>query len=175
MNAPSKDENKADEGEDFDEDFDDIEADEKDAGKEKKADAPPAAKGAKPAEKDKSDDDDLGDFDEDFEEDEPVDDLEDAKTKDKAAQPKAAADTAHEPHAPKKAVPLQEIPLCVVLEVGRIQMSIKKLLELQPGNMLEVDIHPEAGVDMVVNGKKVARGELLKIGDAIGVRISERL
>lgn len=68
---------------------------------------------------------------------------------------------------------IEDLPLPVVIEIGRIQMSIKKLLELQPGNMLELDIHPETGVDLVVNGKRVARGELLRIGEALGVRILE--
>ena len=80
------------------------------------------------------------------------------------------------PEVPKKTnIPLSvdEIPLSVVIEVGRIQMSVKKLLELQPGNMLELDIHPESGVDMVVNGKRIARGELLRIGDVLGIRIME--
>jgi flagellar motor switch protein FliN/FliY len=72
-------------------------------------------------------------------------------------------------------VPLSvdEIPLTIVVEVGRIQMSVKKLLELQPGNMLDLDIHPDSGIDMVVNGKRIARGELLKIGEALGIRITE--
>lgn len=69
--------------------------------------------------------------------------------------------------------PLEEISLPVIIELGRIQMTIKKLLELQPGNMLELDIHPETGVDLVVNGKRIARGELLRIGEALGVRIQE--
>lgn len=66
-----------------------------------------------------------------------------------------------------------EIPLSVVIEVGRIQMTVKKLLELQPGNLLELDIHPESGVDMVINGKRVAKGELLRIGDTLGLRVTE--
>jgi flagellar motor switch protein FliN/FliY len=66
---------------------------------------------------------------------------------------------------------LEEIPLNIVVEVGRLQMSIKKLLELQPGNMLDLNIHPEAGVDLVLNGKRIAKGELLRIGDTLGVRI----
>ena len=37
----------------------------------------------------------------------------------------------------------------------------------------ELDIHPESGVDMVVNGKRIARGELLRIGDVLGIRIME--
>lgn len=68
---------------------------------------------------------------------------------------------------------VDEIPLTIVIEIGRIQMSVKKLMELQPGNMLDLNIHPESGVDMVVNGKRIARGELLKIGDSLGIRISE--
>lgn len=73
-----------------------------------------------------------------------------------------------------KPVNLDEIPLNIVIEVGRIQMSLKKLLELEPGNLLELDIHPENGVDLVVNSKCIAKGELLKIGDVLGVRILEK-
>lgn len=89
-----------------------------------------------------------------------------------ASQP---AEPAANAKAPSSSAPLtiDEIPLSVVIEVGRIQMSVKKVLELQPGNMLELDIHPEFGVDMVVNGKRIARGELLKIGETLGIRISE--
>lgn len=75
--------------------------------------------------------------------------------------------------AAKKPLSVDEIPLNVVIELGRIQMSVKKLLELQPGNTLDIDIHPESGVDMVVNGKRIAHGELLKIGDSLGIRILE--
>lgn len=64
-----------------------------------------------------------------------------------------------------------EIMLDIIVEVGRIQMSIQKLTELQPGNILEIDVRPENGVDLVVNGKRIGKGELLKLGDVIGVRI----
>jgi flagellar motor switch protein FliN len=101
---------------------------------------------------------------------------EDAKAE---AKPASAKTPEPAPAAEAKAAISQtplvvdEIPLPVVIEVGRIQMSVKKLLELQPGNMLELDIHPESGVDLVVNGKRIARGELLKIGESLGIRISE--
>lgn len=144
--------------------------------------------------KDTKNDDDLFDDDEDDKDhggkDEDIDfDIDEENDIEKSASPtsgKPAAEKApaaaekkppaapSTPHAPS-AIPLsvEEIPLPVVIEVGRIQMSIKKLLELQPGNMLELDIHPESGVDMVVNGKRIARGELLRIGDALGLRITE--
>jgi flagellar motor switch protein FliN/FliY len=119
--------------------------------------------------------DDEGFNDDDFDIDE--DDLSKDENKQipgqsplKAKQP-AAADT--KTTLSNTPLTVDEIPLTIVIEVGRIQMSVKKLLELQPGNMLELDIHPESGVDMVINGKRIARGELLKIGESLGIRISE--
>lgn len=68
---------------------------------------------------------------------------------------------------------LEDIPLPIIVEIGRIQMSIKKLLDLQPGNMLDLNISAESSVDLIVHNKKIARGELLKIGESLGVRILE--
>lgn len=69
---------------------------------------------------------------------------------------------------------LAEIPLTVVIEIGRMQISVQKLLELEPGNLLDLDIHPENGIDLVVNGNVIGKGELLKIGDSLGVRILDK-
>jgi flagellar motor switch protein FliN/FliY len=65
----------------------------------------------------------------------------------------------------------EDINLDIIIEVGRLQMSIQKLTELTPGNILEIDVRPENGVDLVVNGKRIAKGELLKLGEVLGVRI----
>lgn len=73
--------------------------------------------------------------------------------------------------APEKKLSPDEIPLSIIVEVGRVQISIQKLMELQPGNLLELDVHPENGVDLIVNGMRIGKGELLKIGDTLGVRI----
>jgi flagellar motor switch protein FliN/FliY len=71
----------------------------------------------------------------------------------------------------KKPFTIEDIPLSIVVEVGRLQMSVGKLMELQPGNLLDLNIHPENGVDLVVNGNRIAKGELLLIGECLGVRI----
>ena len=71
----------------------------------------------------------------------------------------------------KGGVNVNEIPLNIVIEVGRVKTSVEKLMELQPGNMLELDLRPENGVDLVVNGRRIAKGELLRIGDTLGVRV----
>lgn len=64
-----------------------------------------------------------------------------------------------------------EVPITLSVEASRIQMNLSKLLELAPGNVLEFPVHPEQGVDLVVNGKKIGRGELVKLGDILGVKI----
>jgi flagellar motor switch protein FliN/FliY len=87
--------------------------------------------------------------------------------------PSAAKPSA--PAAEAKNVISTAIQLTVVVEVGRLQMSIQKLMELQPGDMLDLDIHPENGVDLVVNGNTIAKGELLKIGETIGVRVLDKV
>lgn len=75
---------------------------------------------------------------------------------------------------PKEISSPEDIPLSISVEVGSFQMSIKKLMELAPGNLLELGVKPENGVDLVFNGKCIARGELLRIGDTLGVRILEK-
>ncbi len=57
------------------------------------------------------------------------------------------------------------------VEAGRAVISVEKLLQLKHGNVLELLIKPEQGVDLTIKGKKVASGELLKLGEVLGVRI----
>ncbi|MBS0628494.1 MAG: type III secretion system cytoplasmic ring protein SctQ, partial [Verrucomicrobia bacterium] len=66
-----------------------------------------------------------------------------------------------------------KIPFPIVVEVDRIKMSLEKILQLTPGNIIELDVHPNQGVYLTVHGKKIARGELIKIGEVLGVKITE--
>lgn len=65
----------------------------------------------------------------------------------------------------------EDLPINLTVEVGRLRMSAKELMELAPGNVIDVNAAPEQGVDLVVNGKKVGRGELVRLGETLGVRI----
>lgn len=65
------------------------------------------------------------------------------------------------------------IPISLKIEVGQIRMSLEKLMELQPGATLPLNIDPEEGVDLVINGKCIGKGELLRLGETLGVRILE--
>lgn len=67
----------------------------------------------------------------------------------------------------------RRIPVSIAVEVGNIQMTMDKLLQLEPGNLLDIPANPENGVDLTINGKLVARGELIRIGENLGVRIIE--
>lgn len=68
----------------------------------------------------------------------------------------------------------ENLPMLISVEVGRVQMSLAQLMQLAPGNILELNVKPENGVDLVVSGRCIAKGELLKIGDALGVRILDK-
>lgn len=93
----------------------------------------------------------------------------------KASSPLASplAQAPNRQDKPKETPPLalEDTPLSIVVEIGRLEMSIKKLMELQPGNLLDLEVRPENGVDLVLNGKRVAKAELLRIGETLGVRI----
>jgi flagellar motor switch protein FliN/FliY len=71
----------------------------------------------------------------------------------------------------EKFISTEEIPLTLVVEVDRIRMSLDKLLQLSPGNILELAVRPEQGVHITVGGKRVAKAELVKIGDTLGIKI----
>lgn len=66
-----------------------------------------------------------------------------------------------------------EIPISLSVEVSRLNMTLKDLMDLQPGNTLDLDTTPEQGVSLVSNGKVLAKGELIQIGEALGVKILE--
>ena len=73
----------------------------------------------------------------------------------------------------EKLISSQQIPLTLVVEVDRIRMSLDKLLQLSPGNVLDLNVRPEQGVYVSIGGKKVARGEIIKLGDTLGLKILE--
>lgn len=68
---------------------------------------------------------------------------------------------------------IENVPLQVVVEAARMQMNLEKLLSLKPGNILECGVEKNARVNLTVGGKVVARGELIELGDVVGVKIEE--
>lgn len=70
---------------------------------------------------------------------------------------------------------LYDIPLEISVELGRVKMLIKDILELSNGSIIEIDKVAGEPVDIMVNGKTVAKGEVIVIDDNFGVRITEIL
>lgn len=68
---------------------------------------------------------------------------------------------------------LKKMPITLTIEVSRFKITLEKLLKLQPGTILELPTSPEKGVKLTVNGRVVGKGELLYLGESLGVKISE--
>ncbi len=66
---------------------------------------------------------------------------------------------------------IEKVPLNIVVEVARFKMTCEKLMQLKPGNLLELNVSLEKPVDLVVNGRKIATGELVRVGETLGVQI----
>lgn len=73
----------------------------------------------------------------------------------------------------KEPLKVDEIPLTVVANLSEITMSVAQLTALQPGNLLDLNIQPENGVSLVVNNRVFASGNLVLIGDHVGVEITQ--
>lgn len=66
-----------------------------------------------------------------------------------------------------------DIPLDVTVELGRVRMLIKDVLELASGSIVELDRVAGEPVDLLVNGRLIAKGEVVVIEDNFGIRITE--
>lgn len=70
---------------------------------------------------------------------------------------------------------IKDVPLEVTVELGRTHKLIKEILELGPGSIIELNKMAGEPVDILVNGKNVAKGEVVVIDENFGVRITEIL
>ena len=68
---------------------------------------------------------------------------------------------------------LLDVPLEVNVELGRTRMTIQDLLQLGPGSVIELDKVAGEPLDILVNGRLVARGEAVVVNDKFGVRITD--
>lgn len=68
---------------------------------------------------------------------------------------------------------IRDVPLEVTVELGRTSKSIAEILEFAPGTIIELDKIAGEPIDVLVNGKFVARGEVVVIEESFGVRVTE--
>lgn len=68
---------------------------------------------------------------------------------------------------------IMDVPLQVTVELGRTSKSIHDILEFAPGTIIELDKIAGEPIDVLVNGKNVARGEVVVIEESFGVKVTE--
>jgi flagellar motor switch protein FliN/FliY len=66
-----------------------------------------------------------------------------------------------------------QVPVTLSLEVGRARISIRELLKLNVGSVLELDRYAGEALDAYVNGTLVAHGEVVVINDKVGIRFTD--
>ena len=70
---------------------------------------------------------------------------------------------------------LLDVPLKLTVELGRTTRTVKEILALAPGSVVELDKLSGEAVDILVNEKLIAKGEVVVIDENFGVRITEIL
>jgi flagellar motor switch protein FliN/FliY len=68
---------------------------------------------------------------------------------------------------------LHDVEMEISAELGRTRMSVRELLSLAPGAVIELDRAAGAPTDLLVNGRLIARGEVVVIDENFGIRITE--
>lgn len=68
---------------------------------------------------------------------------------------------------------LMDVPLEVTVELGRTSKSIKEILDFAPGTIIELNRLAGEPIDVLVNGKFVAKGEVVVMEEAFGVRVTD--
>lgn len=77
------------------------------------------------------------------------------------------------PSAPENIGLIMDVPLEVTVELGRTSKSISEILEFSPGTIIELDKIAGEPIDVLVNGKFVAKGEVVVIEESFGIRVTE--
>jgi flagellar motor switch protein FliN len=70
---------------------------------------------------------------------------------------------------------LHDVPVELAVEVGRTKMTIREALALGPGSIVTLNRLAGDPVDLLVNGKPIARGEVVVIDEEFGLRVTEVL
>ena len=70
---------------------------------------------------------------------------------------------------------LSAVPVDLSVEVGRSRMTVGETLELRQGSIITLDRMAGEPVDLLVNGKPIARGEVVVIDEEFGLRVTEVL
>ncbi|MBD8511864.1 flagellar motor switch protein FliN [Photobacterium sp. WH77] len=68
---------------------------------------------------------------------------------------------------------IMDIPVTISMEVGRTKISIRNLLQLNQGSVVELDRVAGESLDVLVNGTLIAHGEVVVVNDKFGIRLTD--
>ncbi|MGN1393915.1 MAG: flagellar motor switch protein FliN [Succinivibrionaceae bacterium] len=68
---------------------------------------------------------------------------------------------------------IMDIPITISMEVGRAQISIRNLLQLNQGSVVELERVAGEALDVLVNGTLIAHGEVVVVNDKFGIRLTD--
>jgi flagellar motor switch protein FliN/FliY len=66
-----------------------------------------------------------------------------------------------------------DVPVELAVEIGRTTMTIRQTMALAPGSVIALNKMAGEPVDLLVNGKRIARGEVVAIDEEFGLRVTE--
>jgi type III secretion system YscQ/HrcQ family protein len=133
-------------------------------------------------------DDDEFDLDDDYEDDDYEDDdvdenyseefidkedsFEENKSKFDPLEEEEQNEVGENPLLSPEKTNLSKVPLTIHMEIARFSLSLEELKKMSPGFKLPININP-LHVNLVVSGKSIGTGEIIEVGDAIGVKVTE--
>lgn len=66
-----------------------------------------------------------------------------------------------------------DVPVSVTVQLGSCQLSMREVLQLNPGSVVQLDKLADAPVEVLINEKLVARGEVVVVENKFGIKITE--
>ena len=82
-------------------------------------------------------------------------------------------DSERGPEERRKLDAILDIPVTISMEVGRSQISIRNLLQLNQGSVVELERVAGEPLDVLVNGTLIAHGEVVVVNDKFGIRLTD--
>lgn len=68
-----------------------------------------------------------------------------------------------------------DVPVAVTVQLGSAQLSMKEVLQLNTGSLVQLDKLADSPVDVLVNDKLVARGEVVVVDNRFGIKITQMI
>jgi flagellar motor switch protein FliN len=81
--------------------------------------------------------------------------------------------TTTKPEMPANLNLFLDVPVGVTVQLGSCQLSMREVLQLNPGSVVQLDKLADAPVEVLVNDKLVARGEVVVVENKFGIKITE--